>query len=64
MGAICALACADIFMDYFERKYIYPFLAGLSWSCLRIIDDISFIWASSKSLNDLNTEHNFIKFEF
>ena len=30
MGAICAPACADIFMDYFERKYIYPFLAGLS----------------------------------
>ena len=28
MGTICAPAYANIFMDHFERKYIYPFLEG------------------------------------
>ena len=69
MGAIYALAYANIFMDYFERKYIYPFLDGLSRSYLRIIGNIFFIWTSSKdqlitSLNDLNTKHNSMKFGF
>ena len=79
VGTICAPAYANIFMDYFERKYIYPFLEGLSLSCLRFIDDIYlficddiylfFIWNGSKDqlitfLNDLNTTHNSIKFEY
>ena len=28
MGTICALAYANIYMDHFERKYIYPFFDG------------------------------------
>ena len=69
IGTICAPAYANIFMDHFERKYIYPFLQGLSISYLRFIDDIFFIWTGSKDqlitfLNDLITKHNSIKFEY
>ena len=67
MGTTCAPAYTNIFMDHFERKYIYPFLEGLSLSYLRFIDDILFIWTGSKQqliafLNDLNTKHNSIMF--
>ena len=69
MGRICGPAYVDIFMDQFERKCIYPFLEGLSLSYLRFIDDIFFIWTGSIEqliafLNDLNTKHNSIKFEY
>ena len=57
MGTICAPAHANIFMDHFERKYIYPFLEGLSMRYLRFIDQPIF-------LNDLNAKHNSIKFEY
>ena len=68
MGTICTLAYAKIFMDHFERKYIYPFLKGFSLHHLRFLDNILFIWIGSKDqlitfLNDLNTKHNSIKFE-
>ena len=68
MGTICAPAYANIFMDHFERKYIYPFLDGLSIGYLRFIDDIFFTWTGSKYqlitfLNDLNTKYNSIKFK-
>ena len=69
MGTILAPAYAKIFVDHFERKYIYPFLEGLSLSYLRFNDDILFIRTGSKDqlmtfLNDLNTKHNSIKFEY
>ena len=69
IGTICTPSYANIFMDHFERKYIYPYLEGLSQSYLRFIDDIFFIWTGSKDqlitfLNDLNTKHNSIKFEY
>ena len=48
MGIICTPAYASIVMDHFERKYIYPFLEGLSLSYLRFIDAIFFIWTGSK----------------
>ena len=56
-------------MDHFERKYICPFLEGVSLSYLGFIDDIFFIWTGSKDqlitfLNNLNTKHNSIKFEW
>ena len=65
MGPIFAPACANIFVDHFERKYIYPFLEGLSLSYLRFIDDIFLIWTGSKHqlitfLSDLNTKNNSI----
>ena len=65
----CTLAYANIFMNHFERKYLYPFLEGLSLSYLRFIGNIFFIWTGSKGhliafLNDLNIKHNSIKFEY
>ena len=69
MRTIFAPAYGNIFMDHFERKYIYPFLEGLSQSYLRFTDDIFFIWTGSEDqqitfLNDLNTKHISIKFEY
>ena len=70
VGTSYAPAYANIFMDHFVRKYIYPCLEGLSPSYFRFIDDdIFFIWTGSKDqlitfLNDLNTKRNFIKFEY
>ena len=43
MGTTCALGYANIFMDQFERKYIYPFLEELLLTTF---------------LNDLYTKHN------
>ena len=68
MGTICAPAFANIFMDHFERKCIYPFLEGLSLRYLRFINDIFFIWKGCKDqlvtfLKDLNIKHNSIKIE-
>ena len=39
---------ANIFMDHFEKKYIYPFIQGLPLIYLRFIDDIFFIWTGTK----------------
>ena len=66
---ICVPSSANIFMDYFERKYFYPSLEGLLLSYLKFIDDIFFIWTGSKNqlitfLHDLNTNQNSIKFEY
>ena len=69
MGTICAPSYANIFMNHIEKKYIYPFLQGLSLIYLRFIDDIFFIWTGTKKQltncwNNLNKKHNSIKFEY
>ena len=69
MGTNCVPAYANIFMDHFERKHVYPFLEGLSRSYLRFVDDIFFIWTGSEDQlitfsNELDTKHNSIKFEY
>ena len=69
MGTICAPSYANIFMDHFVKKYIYPFLHGLSLIYLRFIDDIFFIWTGTKEnlieyLEELNQKHDSIKFEY
>ena len=43
MGTICAPSYANIFMDHFERKFIYPFIKTFSLIYLRFIDDILFM---------------------
>ena len=58
----------NIFMDHFERKYVSPFLQGLSLIYLKFIDDMFFIWTGSKeklirNLDELNTKQDSIKFE-
>ena len=69
MGTICAPSYANIFMDHFERKFIYPFIKTFLLIYLRFIDDIFFIWTGSKAglekfLNELNKKHPSIKFEY
>ena len=56
-------------MDYFERKYISVFKRTFINLFIYIIDDIVFILTRSKeqfirSLDELNTKHDSIKFEF
>ena len=48
MGTICTPSFANIFMDHFKRRYIYPFLQRLSLIYLRFIDDIFFIRTGKK----------------
>ena len=69
MGTICAPSHANIFMDNFEKKLIYPFIKGFSLIYLRFIDDKFLIWTGNKKdlvkfLNELNTKHKSIKFEY
>ena len=71
MGTVSALSYANIFMEHFERKYsIYLcFLQGLSLIYLSFIDDIFFLRTGSKeqlirNLDELNTKHNSIEFEY
>ena len=56
-------------MDHFVKKIIYPFIKTFSRIYLRFIDLIFFIWTGSKAdlenfLNELNTKHQSIKFEY
>ena len=69
MGTICIPSYANIFMDHFKNKYLYPFLQGLSLVYLRFIDDLFFIWTGIKEqltncLNNLSKKQNSIKFEY
>ena len=48
MGTICALSSASIFMDHFEKKYVYSFLQGIWLIYLQFIDDIFFFWTGTK----------------
>ena len=56
-------------MDHFEKKLIYPYIKGFSLIYLRFIDNIFFKWTDNnkdlmKFLNELNTKHESIKFEY
>ena len=52
MAAICAPSYANILIDHFERKYIYPLIEGKSLTYFRYIDDVILIWIGTK--NELN----------
>ena len=56
MGTKCAPSYANIFMGWFEEKFIFPLLTNLSDFYLRFIDDIFLIWNGTKSESD-----NFLK---
>ena len=56
-------------MTYFEEKFIYPLIEAKTLLYLRFIDDMFMIWTKSENdligfLNELNTKHTSIKFEF
>ena len=69
VSTICAPVYANIFMAYFEEKFIYPLIDAKTLLHLRFTDDIFMIWTKSEKdliefLNELNTKHTSIKFEF
>ena len=56
-------------MAYFEEKFIYPLIDAKTLLYLCFIDDIFMIWTKLEKdlpefLNELNTKHFSIKFEF
>ena len=69
MGTKCAPSYANIFMDWFEQKFIFPLLTNLSNFSLRLIDDTFLIWNGTKTESDnflekINEWHSSIKFEY
>ena len=48
-GTTCATSHANIFIDHFERKYIYPLIEGKSLTYFRCIDNIFLIWTGTKN---------------
>ena len=49
MGTKCAPSYANIFIGWFEQKFIFPLLTNLSDFYLRFIDDIFLIWNDTKT---------------
>ena len=49
MGTTCAPPDANIFMAYFEEKFIYPLIRNAATLYLRYIDDIILIWTKSEN---------------
>ena len=69
MGTKCAPSYANIFMGWFEQKFIFPLLTNLSDFYLRFIDGIFLIWNGTKTefdnfLKKINECHPSIKFEY
>ena len=68
MGSICSPSYANIFMGFFESKYIYPIIRGKCKLYTRYIDDIFLIWhGTEKELTEffkkINNFHHTIKFD-
>ena len=68
MGTICAPPYANIFMAYFEEKFICSLIRNATTLYLRYIDDIILIWTKSANelltfFEKLNQQHPSIKFE-
>ena len=49
MGTKCAASYGNIFMGWFEEKFIFLLLENLSNFCLLFIDDIFLIWHGTKT---------------
>ena len=49
MGTKCAPSYANIFMGWFEEKFMFLLLTNLSNFHLRLIDDIFLIWNVTKT---------------
>ena len=56
MGTKCAPSYVNIFMGWFEEKFIFPLLTNLSNFYLRFTDGIFLIWNGTKTEFD-----NFLK---
>ena len=61
MATICALSYANILMDHFERKLIYPLIERKLSTYFRFIDDIFLTWTGASNqlfqfFKDLNNK--------
>ena len=68
MRTICAPPYANIFMAYFEEKFIQPLIKNATTLYLRYVDDIILKWTKSENellifFEKLNQQHPSIKFE-
>ena len=68
MGSKSSYRYADIFMDEFATKHIYPRNSNDILAYFRFADDIFMIWIGSKEsllafFNEINTVHESIKFD-
>ena len=68
MGSICSPSYANLFMGYFESKYLYPLIRGKCKFYTRYIDDIFMIWKGTEEelkefLIMINSLHPTIKFD-
>ena len=69
MGIKCAPSYANIFMGWFEEKFIFPLLTNLNDFYLPFIYAIFLIWNGTKTqfdnfLKKINECHLSIKFEY
>ena len=68
MGSKSSCHYADVFMDDFETRYIYPRILGKNKGYFRFVDDIFMIWTGSKAellafFEEINSVHESIKFD-
>ena len=66
MGTKCAPSYPNIFMGWFEEKFIFPLLTNFSDFNLRIVDDIFLIWNGTETEFDdfFLKKHPSVKFEY
>jgi hypothetical protein len=68
MGSKSSCSYADIFMDAFESKHIYPRIRNQNLCYYRFVDDLFMIWTGSeenllKFFKEINNVHESIKFD-
>ena len=68
MGSKSSCRYADIFMDDFETRYIYPRISDKYLAYYRFVDDIFMLWTGTKAdllafFKEINTVHESIKFD-
>ena len=68
MDTICVLPYANIFMAYFEERFVYPLIRNATTSYLCYIDNIILIWTKSENelltcFEKLNQQHQSTKYE-
>ena len=68
MGSKSSCRYADVFMDDFETKFIYPRIRNKYLAYYRFVDDIFMIWTGTEAellsfFKEINTVHNSIKFD-
>ena len=69
MGSKSSCHYADVFMDDFEIKHIYPRTLNQALAYYRFVDDIFMLWTESEAkfktfFEQINKTHSTIKFDY